>query len=299
MRRLFRQWICGKWVGAIIFMLCFGSPLLAQTPTRWISRGDTDENPCLEAPFAVGEEARFAVFFGALKVGEVKGTLGLKAAPPPEIALTASAPSGDLWHFSGRAQSSKLISMFYRVDDRLQTWMNRETLLPHRQEMIVQETNERGTRRVLYDHPAGVAHFLRDRTFYRGKDPSVRIREDALLPNAFDTVSLFFHLRCFEAEVGELLVVPVHENGKNREVKIKVVRKGVIKTPLGKRDAIEVRVRIFFEGKLSTKQAFRVWVSNDEHKVPLRFVADFAFANLKGILVGYRPHREGKVEGVL
>ena len=50
---------------------------------------------------------------------------------------------------------------------------------------------------------------------------------------------------------------------------------------------------------LANKRPFIAWVSNDERRIPLKAVADLPFANLKGVIVGYRQNAGAEIEGTL
>ncbi len=256
---------------------------------------------CQAPPFEEGEMARFVARIGFLKVGEGTGILRKVTAPTPELQLAGELPEQEMWQVGGRIISTKPVSFFYKVDDSIAVWMQQESLLPHRQELRVDETNERGVRRIIYDHDGGIAHFWRDRTFYRRnkKREKVTIREDKLVPGSFEPLSLFFYLRCVEASEGDEFEIPLLENGKNRTVKIYVEKIEKIDTPLGEKEALRARIEVYFEGKLANERPFKAWVSNDERRIPLRFVADLKFANLKGVLVGYRRNFAAAVEGSL
>lgn len=256
---------------------------------------------CENPPFEEGEMAHFVAIIGFLKVGEGTGILRKARVPTSEVELAGELSEEEIWHIAGRIISTGLVSLFYKVDDSIEVWMRKGSLLPHRQELRVDETNERGTRRIIYDHVAGIAHFWRDRTHYRrNRDrEKVTIREDVLIPGSFDPLSLFFYLRCVEASEGDELEIPLHENGKNRTVKVYVEKIETIDTPLGKKEALRARIEVFFEGKLANKRPFKAWVSNDERRIPLRFVADLKFANLKGVVVGYRRNVGAAIEGSL
>jgi Protein of unknown function (DUF3108) len=256
---------------------------------------------CGNPPFEEGEMARFVAKIGPLQVGEGTARLRRAEASTPEVSLIDRFSNREMWHFESRVIATKPVSLFYRVNDSIKVWMRSGSFLPHRQEIRIDESNERATRGVLYDHVGGVAHFWRDRTYYRKErdKEKVTVREDVLVPGSFDPVSLLMRLRCVEADIGDVLEIPVHENGKNQTVEIHVEKIEAIKTPLGRKEAIRAQIKLFFEGKLANKRPFIVWVSNDERRIPLKAVADLPFANLKGVIVGYRASSEAEIEGEL
>lgn len=232
---------------------------------------DPSQLSCPEA-FEVGERAVYELWFGPLKAGE--------------MTLEIVEPAGDgVRRFRGRVVSSRLVNVFYRVDDRAESWVQRGSFLPLRLELEVDESGERGRRRVRYDHDAGVAQYHRHRTYHRKRGPSTIEREDPLPVGARDAVSLFFYLRCLDLEPGDTLEVPVHENGKNRQVRVRVGEAEMVATGLGRRRALPLEVGLLLEGsKLAAKRDLRLWLDADDRRLPLRFSADLAFGNLSGVL---------------
>ena len=249
------------------------------------------------APFAEGEVALYELRYGPLKAG----TLTLEVAPIDELpgALESAPATGGtdagtsagqkkdaeaFWRFVGRARSSSWISRFYRVDDSIEGWVERDSFRPRTLEIRVDESGERGTRHVLYDHDEGLARYERQRIYHRKRGPSMLTRDDPLDREAFDAFSLFFYLRTLALAPGDRLELPVHENGKNRRVQIDVVGLEEVATALGDRQALHLEIRWSLEGKLASRRAYHLWLANDDSRLPLRFAAELGFGSLRGVL---------------
>jgi hypothetical protein len=244
-------------------------------------------NAHLACPFEPGEKARYEIRYGLLKGGEI--TLEVRNGPGEQGV--------DPWHLVGRAVSSKLVSVFYRVDDRIEGWVAPRTFLPQRLEMRVEESGEQGTREVVYNHQAGVAHYLRRREFYKKRGPSVLDRDDALHPQAQDALSLLYFLRCLELKPGTEVQISLHENGKNRLARVSVGQPEQTATLLGWLPATLLEVQVMVEGKLANKKALRVWLGSGPQRLPVRFEADLKFGKLKGLLAAHRSAVAGEVRG--
>lgn len=255
---------------------------------------------CIEAPFLEGEMARFEVSTFGVVGGEGTAILRKSRPPQPEQRLSYDRP-GELWHVKGRGRIAAPVSWFYKLDDILQVWMFPTSLLPHRRELHIDESSEKALRRVLFDHRTGAAHFHRNRTFFRSnsKREGVTERESLLAPNSFDVISLFFYLRCVDVGPGDEIKGFVYENDKNRWVHIRVVGIEPLDTIFGRIEAVQAEIVVYPEGKLVKGRPFKGWISNDEKRVPLKFVVDLRYANLKGRLKGYRRHFEAPIVGEL
>lgn len=238
-------------------------------------------------PFKPGEKIRYEIRYGLLKGGDI--TLEVRGGPEIE----GSEP----WHLVGRAVSSKLVSVFYEVDDGIEGWVAPRTFLPQRLEMTVEESGERGTREVVYDRAAGIAHYKRRREFHKKHGPSSLDREDELHAESQDALSFLYFLRCVELTPGAEFTVPLHENGKNRVALVKVGRPEEISIPLGDLLATPLELEVTVEGKLANKRALMVWIGEGPGRVPVRFEADLKFGKLKGLLAGYRLTEDEEVTG--
>ena len=256
---------------------------------------------CVNPPFQEGEMTRFEVSTFGVVAGEGTAILRKAHAPRPEYELSAGPPQGKVWHVKGRGLIAPPASWFYKLDDILETWMFPDTFLPHRRELWIDESSERALRRVIFDHGAGSAHFYRDRTYYRSNPDRVKVteRESFLYPQSFDVISLFQYLRCVSVTPGDRIKVFVFENGKNRFVGIRVVGTEPLDTIFGTIDTVHAEITVYPEGKLVKGRPFKGWISNDERRVPIKFVVDLRYAHLKGELKGYRRNFKAPIVGEL
>ena len=66
--------------------------------------------------------------------------------------------------------------------------------------------------------------------------------------------------------------------------------RGPLKTPLGERQAVKVRLRTEFSGRLNARE-LRMWFSDDPAHVPMRMEADFALGPVVVEWTDYKPGR--------
>ena len=313
----------------LIFLKRLGS--VVWTLLAAVAPGLADGPALGPAPFEAGERAVYQIRYGPVVAGtmtlnvdtataadvsalnaDVLGTVSdsLSKEVPPDSGGDSGAVSDSLskevppdsggeplWLFHGTAVSSGFVSVFYTVNDAIRGWVDPKNYRPRRLEIHVDESGERGRREVVYDPASGVAHYLRDRTFHRKRGPNRLERDDPLDPEAVDALSLFFHLRSLALAPGQEFGVMVHENGKNRPVRVAVAKRETISTPRGKVKTLPVAVRLILEGKLESQRAFRIWLSDDDRRVPVKFAAELAFGSVKGVLVEYAPGGSGQGDG--
>ncbi|MEM8932073.1 MAG: DUF3108 domain-containing protein [Acidobacteriota bacterium] len=260
-----------------------------------------DRASCGSSSFAAGEMVRFTVRWGLMPVGE--GTARLRLAAAPSVALPALVDpwSHPRWFVEGRGVSVRLAAKIVPVDDRLRSWVHPRSFAPHHRELDIDHRREIVQRRETFDPEAGVVWFWRNRERYdrRRDKEGLTIRSPPLFWSAHDPVSLFLHLRCRGAGVGESFELVVHEYGKDLRVLVHVDRVEPLETIFGTTMALRASVRAFFLDEEKTRRPFRFWVSRDRHRIPLRFELDLPFADLHGQLAGYRRHETAAIVGAL
>jgi len=232
----------------------------------------------LPAPYKTGELALYDVRWGLFKAGEIR----------LEVLPQARLSGRPAWHFAGKAQSSALVRVFYRAEDSFDSLVDQQSFLPVGLHIEVDESGERGERSVSYDHQQGIAHYLKDRTHHK-HGPKTTCRKDPLDSQALDVFAALYRLRTVELEPGKTVHLPVYDNGKSWIARVEVLPRTQINTGLGRQSAIPLRISSQIEGKLNSKKALRIWLSDDEHRVMLRFEAALGWGKLRAGLRGYRP----------
>lgn len=233
--------------------------------------------PVLAAPFGPGEEAVYDIRYGLLNAGAIS------------LTVSRDPAGGGLWRFAGQARSSGVVRVFYQVDDHIDCWVDPHSFLPRRLEITVDESGERGTRSVRYDHAAGVAHYRLHRSFHKKRGPKEEERRDPLPADAFDVVSALYRLRMLDTHDGDVFHLPVHDNGKSWLARIEVGATRRVAVAEGTRLAVPFAVQAELEDKLHSDRDYVVWLSDDRWRVPVRFEAHLRFGTLKGLLRSYRP----------
>lgn len=259
---------------------CPGSAESPSAAAARASDGSAQLSPVatLPAPYRAGELALYDVRWGILKAGEIR----------LEVKPQARLSGRPVWHFAGRAESSALVRMFYRAEDSFESLVDQRSFLPVGLHIRVDESGEQGERSVFYDHRAGIAHYRKDRTRHK-RGPKTTCRKDPLDPQALDVIAALYRLRTVELEPGSTIHLPVYDNGKSWQARVEVLPRTEIKTGLGHRPALPLRVSSQIDGKLSSEKDLLIWLSDDPQRVMLGFEASLGWGKLRASLSGYRP----------
>lgn len=222
-------------------------------------------------PFSAGEEFTFHVRWGMIPAGTA--TLSVLAGEPPEARGS--------FHFVATASTLPFVDLFYKVRDRVDSYTDghvTRSLL-----YIVEKKGRRHKRtEVRFDWERGQATCHENG---RAREP---IR---LLPGSFDPLSVFYAFRLFDLAPGKVLTSPVTDGKKCVQGTAKVLERQTVTVPCGTFDTYVVEpdlrdVRGIFEK--SRNATFRIWVSADSRRIPVRVESEVIVGSFVAELVSVR-----------
>lgn len=159
-------------------------------------------------------------------------------------------------------KSNKFISMFYPVNDVVESYVDIKGLYPLRYRSIQSEGNYRSNKEIIFDREKNIATFIDHKS--RGKT-----RKSDIVPGAQDPLSVVYYFRNLPLEVGKDINVEVHDGKKNWTLVVKVLKKEKITTPAGIFDTIKVKALMRYEGIFVNTGDVFVWFTNDSLRIPV------------------------------
>lgn len=225
---------------------------------------------CLEEhPFGPGEKLVFRVIYLATPAGIA--TL--------EVGEMGEVDGTEVYRFLATASSSTLFSLFYRVKDRIESFVDVRKLEPVRFEKHLREGRSyRNDEVTIFDRIRNVAH--------------TGGREMEIPPGVQDSLSSLYYLRAQVLEVGQTVSVNVNADEKNYCVEVKVLREETVRK--WGRNVKTVVVQpvlkdVKLGGILREKRDILIWLTDDEKRIPVFITASVAFGKLSFVLVHYEP----------
>jgi hypothetical protein len=219
-------------------------------------------------PFGVGEHLDFSIDYGFINAGGATMTVrGVRRVMGREC-----------FDIRTEARSNAFFSKFYRVWDRAQTFLDVDSILPHRFE---KHQREGGYRKDV------VIKFDRDDSFARYENGE----EVIMHPHAQDELSAFYYLRTLPLEVGRDLFIDNHTNRKNYPLKVVVHRREEIEVEAGKFDCFAIEPVIREGGIFTAKGTLTIWVTADERRMPVKMRTKIVVGSITASLRKYRPGR--------
>ncbi len=216
-------------------------------------------------PFRPGEKLTFRIIYLAMPAGTA--TLGVEE--------TSELQGIPVYHFKATARSSAVFSLFYRVKDRLESFVGIGDLLPLRFEKHLREGRRYKKDEVtVFDHSRNIA---------KTADKEVVIPEDVRC-----YLSSFYYLREQALEVGKSVFLNVNGGKKNYRIEVKVLRKEKVKKWGKNVETIVVQPVIKdvkLGGILKEKGEIFIWLTDDEKKIPVFIGAKVVFGQVSFVLV--------------
>jgi hypothetical protein len=207
-------------------------------------------------PFTENEKLSYSVSYFGLEAGRFTTTIG------PFVQVNGRKS----YHFIYDARSSSVFSMFYKVEDSAEAFMDYESLVPYSYSIKARETKQARDVKDYFNWQTMKAN-LWDKKLKKGeKVPQEKNLEWDLLPYSQNVFTVAFYLRTFTLSVGKKLAVRVAHDGENIIMRAKVLREEKITTSGGTFDTYVIQPQFELNGVFKPVGAIYLWLTKDEHK---------------------------------
>ncbi len=242
--------------------------LLLLTPMTVIS-----QSPAYKS----GEWLKFRIHYGILNASYA--TLHLTSDTIEKVPV---------YHVVGLGKTTGFASIFFKVDDRYESYFGKNDGKPYR---FIRKISEGGYTRDVeidfkYDQDKAI---LTDNK--NGKVMDIPVHKEVQ-----DLLSASYYLRnrygLDDFEVGKSIDLDMLFDDEGiYKFKLKYLGKEVIRTKFGKVECLKFRPIVQSGRVFKEKESLTLWVSNDLNKIPIRIKADLAVGSLKADLDGYNGLR--------
>ena len=180
------------------------------------------------------------------------------------------------------ARSASWISVFYTVDDRIESTLLKNSSYsvigqPANYRVKIREGRHRRNKEVVFDHNNKKATYI---------DYIKNERKDYELPSsAFDPISSFYYIRSLRLVVGESVFVTIFDSKKVWDVEVQVLRREKVATPQGTFDTIMVKPILKSEGIFFGKGDIFIWLTDDVKHIPVKMQTKVAVGSVTATLV--------------
>jgi len=232
-----------------------------------------------DLPFEVGERQVIELNWTMIPAGRI--TLEVR---PGGDKLFNGRPT---FHFWGSVRSSKIVDTMYRINNTIQSYVDKEWFLPYKFLLTMDEKMQYKETRAVFDHTKNKAYYWSDRKSERWGN-EVQNREDTIAANAIDMYSAIYYARILNLKIGETQEFAVYENNKNLTVTLTPVASELVATPVGTFQCLKIRTIVHLNNVLKPTGDMFVWLSDDFKKYVVKFDATLKIGSLRGTLVELR-----------
>jgi hypothetical protein len=214
--------------------------------------------------FGEGERFVYSIQYGIVNAGTA--TLEIR-----NVAVIDGRPC---YHIVSDARSNEVFSVFFRVHDRFESFMDTLSLVSRRYEKHLREGNYRKDERVIFDQDSLKAVY-----------PHKTV---AIAPNTQDVLSSLYYLRLLPLEVGTAVAISNHTDGKNYPLLVKVLRKERVTVDAGTFDCVVVEPVLKATGVFRQKGRLTVWLTDDRYRIPVLMKSKVVIGSVSAVLREYR-----------
>lgn len=228
-------------------------------------KGAIPDYPLASHPFHVGEELHYEINWGFIPAGS--GT----------ITIPESENEDGVYHIVTTARSNAFVDKFYKVRNRIETFLDLNNFRSLGYKKIQHEGRHNRDVNLFFDHDKKRVTVMKNGKYKR----------TISVPNlTHDPLSAIYYLRTVQDWESEP-VLNITDGKKNFQVRIRVLGKESVETPLGFFNTIKIEpmiedMEIIFDKKKGGK--LYIWLTDDENKVPVKMKSELYFGSIQALL---------------
>jgi hypothetical protein len=253
-----------KYIFGFIVVLAIASIAFVSHDTRKV------EN----TSFKQGELLTYKMKYGILTIGEADVSVHSK------IFQVNAKPC---YRVNVTGQTAGLASL-WKVKNTYRSFMDTTTFLPEKFIYSARENDFKRDQTFVFDHNRNIVR--------RIENEETKVFKTTQYVQ--DLVSYYYLVRTHDFSnkpVGTSMTTPMFFNDKMYDISMKYVGKEVIKTKFGKINTLKLFPSLPNDMLFEGNGAIRIYVSDDENHIPVKFEIDFSFGTIEMELVGYRGER--------
>ena len=225
-------------------------PVAVPTPVVPRAPSEPGNDNLDNLPFKVGEQLNYQVFLGSITLPAANATFHVRAR--------SRSFDRDALVFTLRAQTTNAMQRLFVADDQISSYVDPKALLPFRSEMNLVEGTRRLNQILTINQEYGAA------TTDKGKRIEIPI-------GTHDYLSFFYLARTFNITPPRKNAVSILVNNKPKTLYINSVKRETIQ--IGSQSIPAIQLSLTTDDPQPDKYLFRVWISDDKRRLPLRLTA--------------------------
>jgi hypothetical protein len=224
-----------------------------------------------QTAFKKGEFLRYDVSYGYFSA----------ATATLEIAGVSKKINGrKTFHIIGKGRSAGALNWFFKVEDRYETYIDEEAILPWK---FIRHVREGGYE---LDRDIRFNQYMNTAKVTQNGDKNYNVE-----PNTQDLLSAFYYARTLDmqdAEIGQEFIINTFFDREIYPFKFKFLGHEIVKTDLGSFNCLKFRPMVEKGRVFKEEEDMTLWVSDDANKVPIRVKSDLLVGSIEMDLVEHK-----------
>ena len=205
-----------------------------------------------------------------------------------EVTFTVR-DAGDRYHLTAVGKTYPSYEWFFKVHDRYESYVDKETLLPALTLRDIEEGKYTLHERVEYEQPGGYGVGYRGHTVEEAMAQPGEFAIDDCLHDVLSAIYFMRNLDLDRAEVGQEFPVTVFMDRKEYPLGMRYLGREAGKRikGLGRFDVHELAPQVVAGDVFSDDSEMRLWASTAAGHVPLQIESPLSVGSVKAVLLEY------------
>jgi len=223
--------------------------------------------------FTYGEKLTFKVYYDSYVTGKVNaGTGSLEVSTDP-----VEMDGRKTYHIVGEGKSKGAFNLFFKVNDRFESWIDEEYLVPWRFKRDTHEGDYNYTDEVKFNQ-------------FSGNYSSTRANK-TMPVGTHDIISVYFHARNIDfsgIKPGDIYPLNFILDDSLYVSVIKFIDREVVTTELGTFSCLHFKPMVVTGAVFSQPYPMDLWITDDKNHIPVMAKSAVIVGSVKMELVKYK-----------
>lgn len=187
------------------------------------------------------------------------------------------------YHVVGEGYSTGAVKVFFKVEDRYESYMDKSTLLSSKFIRKIREGSYVRNQSMTIDH-------ANKRITYTNNNDK-KSRYYTYTGEIHDMLSAFYYLRKMNTDgykTGDFINLNIFLDDEVLNFKLKILARETIKSSFGKVKCLKIRPYVLSGRVFKASESVTMWVTDDVNHVPIQIKAELAVGSLKADLSNYK-----------
>ena len=223
--------------------------------------------------FTYGEKLTFKVYYDSYITGKVTAGTGSLEVSPESVDVSGRKT----YHVVGEGKSKGAFSLFFKVNDRFESWIDEEYLVPWRFKRDTHEGDYNYTDEVKFNQ-------------FSGNYSSTRANK-TMPVGTHDIISVYFHARNIDfsgIKPGDIYPLNFILDDSLYVSVIKFIDREVVTTELGTFSCLHFKPMVVTGAVFSQPYPMDLWITDDKNHIPVMAKSAVIVGSVKMELVKYK-----------